>query len=74
MVDKPGPPEGPLVVDEVFADSCKLTWKPPLDDGNAPVSGNDNVVQITPKTGIRQHQNSILCALAAGILLEPSIS
>ena len=39
FTDKPGPPEGPLVVDEVFADSCKLSWKPPLDDGNAPVSG-----------------------------------
>ena len=39
VADKPGPPEGPLVVDEVFADSCRLSWKPPVDDGNAPVSG-----------------------------------
>ena len=44
--DKPGPPEGPLVVDEVFADSCRLSWKPPVDDGNAPVSGYFTCIKI----------------------------
>ena len=45
--DKPGAPEGPLVVDEVFADSCRLSWKPPVDDGNAPVSGRFTRLKIS---------------------------
>ncbi|KAH3877136.1 hypothetical protein DPMN_000993, partial [Dreissena polymorpha] len=39
VLDKPGPPEGPLQVSDVFADSCKLSWKPPLEDGNSPIMG-----------------------------------
>ncbi|XP_077990140.1 twitchin-like isoform X3 [Glandiceps talaboti] len=33
VLDKPTSPEGPLEVSDVYADSCKLHWKPPKDDG-----------------------------------------
>ncbi|KAH3877857.1 hypothetical protein DPMN_001736 [Dreissena polymorpha] len=34
VIDKPGPPDGPLEVSDAFADSCQLAWKPPQDKGN----------------------------------------
>ena len=37
VIDKPGKPEGPLHVGEVFADRATLAWKKPLDDGGSPV-------------------------------------
>lgn len=39
MVDKPGPPQGPLEPTEVTAHTISLTWKPPLDNGGAEVTG-----------------------------------
>ncbi|XP_052707844.1 twitchin-like isoform X13 [Crassostrea angulata] len=39
VLDKPGAPEGPLEVSDVMADSCKLSWKPPVDNGGAEVTG-----------------------------------
>ncbi|ESO03551.1 hypothetical protein HELRODRAFT_191869 [Helobdella robusta] len=38
VVDKPGAPEGPLEVSKITPESCKLSWKPPKDDGGNPVS------------------------------------
>jgi len=38
VVDKPDSPEGPLEISEVKADSCVLKWKPPKNDGGAPIS------------------------------------
>ncbi|KAL3088858.1 hypothetical protein niasHS_009150 [Heterodera schachtii] len=38
VVDRPAPPEGPLEVDDIGPESCRLAWKPPLDDGGAPVT------------------------------------
>lgn len=35
--DKPSKPEGPLQVLDVYRDRCRLTWKPPVDDGGLPV-------------------------------------
>lgn len=35
--DKPSPPTGPLKVSDVHAEGCKLSWKPPEDDGGQPV-------------------------------------
>ncbi|RWS24197.1 twitchin-like protein, partial [Leptotrombidium deliense] len=37
VLDKPGKPEGPLEVSNIHAEGCKLTWKPPKDDGGVPV-------------------------------------
>ncbi|RXN36975.1 hypothetical protein ROHU_002464 [Labeo rohita] len=33
VLDKPGPPEGPLHVTGVSSDKCTLIWRAPLDDG-----------------------------------------
>uniref|UniRef100_A0A7E4VU92 non-specific serine/threonine protein kinase n=1 Tax=Panagrellus redivivus TaxID=6233 RepID=A0A7E4VU92_PANRE len=33
--DRPSPPKGPLVVDNVTKESCTLAWNPPEDDGGS---------------------------------------
>ncbi len=38
ITDKPCKPEGPLEVLEVYGDRCRLTWKPPVDDGGLPIT------------------------------------
>jgi hypothetical protein len=38
VVDKPSPPTGPLDCSDITPDSCSLSWRPPLDDGGAPIS------------------------------------
>ena len=37
MVDRPSKPEGPLEVHDVFKDRCRLSWKPPKDDGGVEI-------------------------------------
>uniref|UniRef100_A0A8C3S327 Titin n=1 Tax=Chelydra serpentina TaxID=8475 RepID=A0A8C3S327_CHESE len=37
VLDRPGPPEGPLAVSEVTSEKCVLSWLPPLDDGGAKI-------------------------------------
>uniref|UniRef100_A0A3Q1GFG1 Fibronectin type-III domain-containing protein n=1 Tax=Acanthochromis polyacanthus TaxID=80966 RepID=A0A3Q1GFG1_9TELE len=39
VLDRPGPPVGPLQVSNVTADNCVLTWAPPADDGGAKIEG-----------------------------------
>lgn len=39
VLDRPGPPVGPLKVSSVTADNCVLTWAPPADDGGAKIEG-----------------------------------
>uniref|UniRef100_A0A1I7VVS1 non-specific serine/threonine protein kinase n=1 Tax=Loa loa TaxID=7209 RepID=A0A1I7VVS1_LOALO len=38
VLDRPNPPEGPLKISDVFENKCKLTWKPPEDDGGEPIA------------------------------------
>ena len=37
VVDRPGPPEGPVEITGVHKNGCKLAWKPPKDDGGLPI-------------------------------------
>uniref|UniRef100_A0A3B5ASW6 Titin n=1 Tax=Stegastes partitus TaxID=144197 RepID=A0A3B5ASW6_9TELE len=39
VLDRPGPPVGPLRVSNITADNCVLTWAPPADDGGAKIEG-----------------------------------
>ena len=35
--DRPGKPEGPMKVSDVTKETCVVSWKPPLDNGGAPI-------------------------------------
>ena len=37
ILGPPGPPEGPVECTDVHKEGCKVNWKPPKDDGGAPV-------------------------------------
>uniref|UniRef100_A0A3B4AB10 Titin n=1 Tax=Periophthalmus magnuspinnatus TaxID=409849 RepID=A0A3B4AB10_9GOBI len=39
VLDRPGPPVGPLKVSDVTADNCVIAWAPPADDGGAKIEG-----------------------------------
>ena len=49
VLGPPGKPLGPLQVKDVRAESCKLVWKPPEDDGGCPIIDYD-VELLCPKT------------------------
>lgn len=36
--DRPGPPVGPVIFDEVTKDHMVISWKPPLDDGGSEIT------------------------------------
>lgn len=39
FIDKPGPPTGPVKIEEIDATSVTISWGPPELDGGAPLSG-----------------------------------
>ena len=49
VLGPPGKPLGPLEVKDVRAESCKLVWKPPEDDGGCPIIDYD-IEMLCPKT------------------------
>ncbi len=51
VIDKPGPPEGPLKASDIHATGCTLKWKRPKDDGGAPVEYYQ-VEKLDPDTGL----------------------
>uniref|UniRef100_A0A8C9T1W1 Titin-like n=1 Tax=Scleropages formosus TaxID=113540 RepID=A0A8C9T1W1_SCLFO len=38
VLDKPGPPTGPISVSGISSDQCTITWKPPQEDGGSKIS------------------------------------
>ena len=48
VLDKPSQPQGPIEASEITADGCTLTWKPPKDDGNSPIT-NYVIEKFDPK-------------------------
>ncbi|RZF42380.1 hypothetical protein LSTR_LSTR004188 [Laodelphax striatellus] len=50
VIDKPDPPRGPLKVSDITAEGCKLTWKPPEDDGGQPIE-NYVIEKVDEATG-----------------------
>ncbi|UYV65935.1 unc-22 [Cordylochernes scorpioides] len=51
VLDKPSHPGGPLKIEDVHDEGCTLSWKPPQDDGGAPVD-HYVVEKLDPTTGI----------------------
>ncbi|CAG2161698.1 unnamed protein product [Oppiella nova] len=51
VLDRPAPPEGPLKIDDIHAEGCTLKWKPPEDDGGAPID-HYVVEKQDPLTGV----------------------
>lgn len=39
ILDKPGPPVGPLEITDVHKEGCTLHWNKPKDDGGLPITG-----------------------------------
>uniref|UniRef100_A0A8C8VEL6 Titin n=1 Tax=Pelusios castaneus TaxID=367368 RepID=A0A8C8VEL6_9SAUR len=78
VLDRPGPPEGPLAVSEVTTEKCVLSWLPPLDDGGAKI---DHYVvekretnlryKVTGLTESHEYEYRIMAENAAGVS-EPS--
>uniref|UniRef100_A0A3B3WRY7 Titin n=1 Tax=Poecilia mexicana TaxID=48701 RepID=A0A3B3WRY7_9TELE len=38
VLDRPGPPDGPLKVKVISAEKCNLNWNPPLNNGGASIT------------------------------------
>lgn len=38
LADRPQPPEGPVVFNEIYRNYMVISWNPPLDDGGCAVS------------------------------------
>ena len=50
MLGPPSRPVGPLEVTDILAESCKISWKHPVDDGGNEIIGY-RVEKMDKKTG-----------------------
>ncbi|CAH8545499.1 unnamed protein product [Schistosoma haematobium] len=57
VMDKPSPPINVEAID-VYAESCKLIWKPPVDDGGTPIT--DYLVERCDETGIWERVSGLV--------------
>ncbi|GLH11531.1 Titin, partial [Gryllus bimaculatus] len=72
VVDKPLPPQGPLDVSDITPETCSLSWKPPLDDGGAPIT-NYVVEKLDPSTGLWSKVSSFVRSCHYDVIgLEPN--
>lgn len=50
VLDRPGPPNGPLEITDIAPDCCTLSWKPPSYDGGSPIT--NYIVEKLCMTGV----------------------
>ena len=54
VVDKPGPPRGPLSYDQITGTSVTMSWLPPSDNGGSDITGEAGAWGATVGGGWRQ--------------------
>uniref|UniRef100_A0A3Q0KKY1 non-specific serine/threonine protein kinase n=1 Tax=Schistosoma mansoni TaxID=6183 RepID=A0A3Q0KKY1_SCHMA len=57
VMDKPSPPTDVEAID-IYAESCKITWKPPVDDGGTPIT--DYLIERCDETGIWERVSGLV--------------
>ena len=72
VVDKPGPPQGPLEIGDITPETCSLKWLPPLDDGGSPIT-NYIVEKMDVTTGVWVKVSSFVRGCSYDLMgLEPN--
>ncbi|CAH8566640.1 unnamed protein product [Schistosoma rodhaini] len=57
VMDKPSPPTDVEAID-IYAESCKITWKPSIDDGGTPIT--DYLIERCDETGIWERVSGLV--------------